>query len=281
MSIFIYFGQLKPTTMKFSNLKTLLFATPALLIFLFGCTMEKRVHRDGYSFQWIKSKEAPQKLQMRSEARRIDTTVSSSESFGYSLTASNSLDVVEIQKSRQKNMPVLKSLVASSELCDVLTLKNGNDMLVKVVEIGINEIKYKDCDNLDGPVVIVPKADVFRIKYSNGKVETFTSNKEPSQVESYQEKVAASNPGTTVNVLAILSLVSGILAILVAIIPILGWLFGALGVLFGLMAIMTIKNNPEKFKGKGLAIAGAICGAAGFFLGILWFLINLWLLGYI
>jgi hypothetical protein len=38
----------------------------------------------------------------------------------------------------------------------------------KVVEIGIEEIKYKDFNNLEGPVFVLPKTDVIEITYENG-----------------------------------------------------------------------------------------------------------------
>lgn len=264
--------------MKFSKLS---FVVPALLIFLFSCTMEKRVHRDGYSMQWIKSKKNSHNRTASYEPLSNDTAIVLNNQVEYNLTASTQLDVSDFQRTRMNKKAVLSILENKSEPCDIMTLKTGSDMLVKVVEIGINDIKYKDCDNLDGPVVVIRKADVFRIKYLNGKVETFTNNNEASQSESNQQKGATTNPTTTVNAMAIIGLVAGILAILVAFVPILGWFFGILGILFALIAFIAIKNNPEKFRGKGLAIAAAVTGAVGFLLGIFWFLFNLWVLGII
>ncbi|GAB4289655.1 MAG: hypothetical protein Kow0068_15180 [Marinilabiliales bacterium] len=42
--------------------------------------------------------------------------------------------------------------------------------MCKVTEIGINEIKYKEWDNLDGPNIVIRKSDVQKIVYKNGKV---------------------------------------------------------------------------------------------------------------
>lgn len=41
------------------------------------------------------------------------------------------------------------------------------------------------------------------------------------------------------------------------------FLFGLLAIIFGGSALKRIKKNPEKFKGKGLATAGLICGIVG------------------
>jgi hypothetical protein len=58
------------------------------------------------------------------------------------------------------------------------TLRTANKKIpCKVIEIGIDEIKYKDFDNLDGPVIVIEKKDVFEITYQNGKKEML--NKDP------------------------------------------------------------------------------------------------------
>jgi TM2 domain-containing membrane protein YozV len=55
--------------------------------------------------------------------------------------------------------------------CDLITLKTGEELSVKIIEINQNEIKYKKCNNLDGPMFTIQKQSVFSIKYSNGDKE--------------------------------------------------------------------------------------------------------------
>ena len=64
---------------------------------------------------------------------------------------------------------------------DVITLKDGNQINVKVTEISSSEIKYKRFDNLEGPTVVVPKADVFAITYENGVREVINAVTAPAQ----------------------------------------------------------------------------------------------------
>jgi TM2 domain-containing membrane protein YozV len=52
--------------------------------------------------------------------------------------------------------------------CDIIILKTGREILAKVLEIGNAEVKYKMCDNVDGPTISINKSDVFMIKYPNG-----------------------------------------------------------------------------------------------------------------
>ena len=57
---------------------------------------------------------------------------------------------------------------------DIITLRNGDEIKAKVVEVGVTEIRYKNYDNLDGPNRIVAKRDVFVIIYANGTREVIS-----------------------------------------------------------------------------------------------------------
>jgi hypothetical protein len=57
---------------------------------------------------------------------------------------------------------------------DKITLKNGEEVNAKVIEINETEIKYKKSDNLEGPTRIFYKTDVFSIKYENGTKDVFS-----------------------------------------------------------------------------------------------------------
>ncbi len=57
------------------------------------------------------------------------------------------------------------SLLANSQ--DIIRTKKDT-ILSKVVEIGIEEIKYRNFNNLDGPIFVLPKTDVIEITYENG-----------------------------------------------------------------------------------------------------------------
>ena len=54
-----------------------------------------------------------------------------------------------------RKMLLLLALVAlKANAQDILTFKNGDVQLVKVLEISPTEVRYKKIDNLDGPVFI-------------------------------------------------------------------------------------------------------------------------------
>lgn len=57
---------------------------------------------------------------------------------------------------------------------DIIMLKTGDEIQSKVVEVGIDIIKYNRFDNLTGPIYTVEKSKVFMIKYQNGSKDIFT-----------------------------------------------------------------------------------------------------------
>ncbi|HLO91605.1 MAG TPA: hypothetical protein VK172_10620 [Lentimicrobium sp.] len=56
---------------------------------------------------------------------------------------------------------------------DIITTKRGDDIPSKVLEITSSEIKYKDPENMDGPVYVLDKTEVLMIRYENGYKDIF------------------------------------------------------------------------------------------------------------
>src|SRR5688500_716753 len=68
---------------------------------------------------------------------------------------------------------------------DTIYKTNGTEIQAKILEITSSEIKYKRFDNLQGPTIYMPKAEVFMIKYENGTKEII--NQQPGQEKKKQE----------------------------------------------------------------------------------------------
>ena len=51
---------------------------------------------------------------------------------------------------------------------DIITLTSGTKVRAKVLEINPEDIKYKEFNNLDGPVITIQKNTVSEIRYANG-----------------------------------------------------------------------------------------------------------------
>lgn len=72
------------------------------------------------------------------------------------------------------------SLNISSHAQDLIIKRNTDEIPAKVLEVSPTEIKYKQTDHLDGPTYVIPKSEVFMIRYSNGTNEIFyAENSEP------------------------------------------------------------------------------------------------------
>lgn len=61
-----------------------------------------------------------------------------------------------------------------------MTMKNGDEVKVKVIEILPDQVKYKKADNLDGPTYTELKSNIFMIKYQNGSKDVFAQSNSPA-----------------------------------------------------------------------------------------------------
>ena len=66
---------------------------------------------------------------------------------------------------------------------DIIVMKNGTAVKAKVQEITSNEIKYKKFSNLNGPLFVVDKSEVFAVNFENGEVENYASYKAETDVQ--------------------------------------------------------------------------------------------------
>lgn len=71
---------------------------------------------------------------------------------------------------------------------DIITTKKGEDIKAKVLEITIQEVKYKKVENPDSPIYTLLKSDILMIRYENGSKDIFNEEtKETAKVERNQE----------------------------------------------------------------------------------------------
>lgn len=75
---------------------------------------------------------------------------------------------------------------------DFMTMRNGSVIKVKVIELGIDEIKYKNWPaQLEDPVLVIEKAKVAKIRLETGQVYEFAGNSfEDSELYASQNKNA-------------------------------------------------------------------------------------------
>jgi hypothetical protein len=69
----------------------------------------------------------------------------------------------------------LSWLIGLNVFCqDVITTKNGKEIEAKIEEIGIKEVRYRRYDNLTGPIFVLDKNDIAKIRYANGTTDNYT-----------------------------------------------------------------------------------------------------------
>ena len=82
-------------------------------------------------------------------------------------------------KTKMKKLILLLTLSTITSIAfaqDNILLKNGDEIVAKIFEVGESNIKYKKFNNQDGPIYTKSKDEIFYIKYSNGEKEMFTNN---------------------------------------------------------------------------------------------------------
>jgi hypothetical protein len=145
---------------------------------------------------------------------------------------------------------VEQTQTARAEPCDKILLRNGNEIQAKVLEVGLSTVKYKKCEDQEGPLIEVKKNDIFMITYSNGSKDVFkeTVANEEKQNPPTTQVVPQALPQAKKHGFAVASLVFGLIGM-----PLFAWIFGGI-------AKSLIRKYPESYDGKGMANAGIILG---------------------
>jgi hypothetical protein len=70
---------------------------------------------------------------------------------------------------------LLTGIVSGLNAQDVITKRDGSEILTKVIAKEANTVKYKMFDNLSGPDYVLQKSEILEIRYESGRSETFAS----------------------------------------------------------------------------------------------------------
>lgn len=73
---------------------------------------------------------------------------------------------------------------------DKIYKKGGEVIEAKIIEIGVDEIKYRLFNVADGPVYSIEKDRIIKVVYENGRVETYLSNFKDTELYADQKKMA-------------------------------------------------------------------------------------------
>ena len=85
--------------------------------------------------------------------------------------------------------------VQSISAQDSIFKKNKDIIAVKIEEVKPTEVRYRKLENLSGPMYLLAKSEVFRIKYANGSIDTLNLSTEAKPQIVFQN----SEPGQKIN----------------------------------------------------------------------------------
>ena len=231
------------------------------LVFIFqSCSLEKRHYTNGYHLQWkknvhqtisqntkITADEVKNKSRVAKDSTALtENIIGSSVSF-HSLAAS----------SEKKKGIVL--LTVDSTVCDTIIMRDGTEIKAKVVEVTLTEIKYKYCNNINGPTYVAYRYNVAYIKYPNGTMDSFVNEYPPSQALN-RNRAPGGNYGINefVRKRSLASLILGIVSFFISFF---GIITAIVAIVLGYKCLRLIKQDPENlWMYQKRAHAGVILG---------------------
>lgn len=213
----------------------------ACIFSLVSCTVQKRIYRKGYTVH----------------SKNQYTTGDSS--LGNIETDTNMLNVTDASL---RNTAISASLVVLSEKeisvpqdtipknsdeCDIIVLKNGDKIKVKIQEFTNESIIYKKCDDLNGVSQTILKEDVHLVKIY----------KKPE--ENKEQKTTVKKTLDPVAVIGFLLSIIGFILVFTMFsqFSFIG-IFG--GLLLGIISLIRIKTNSERLKGSGFSLFSIVSG---------------------
>jgi len=228
-----------------------------LSVILLSCSVQKRNYLPGYYVKWkdhssknFANLSAFQKSQKNSVAKSLVPVISvENKKKSHDLTAS------------ARSLPGKSQFTGTKTFldnCDSIFLRKGEVVLAKVLEINPTEIKYKNCNNPDGPLIIIYKNTVSHIRYTNGQVEEFPYEIPKAQTTTQKiDEIRVKDDSLS-------SLVNSILGIPLLFVGGLGIVFFWFGIRNGNRALKRMGSDPRMnvlYRKRAMAgfLIGLIC----------------------
>lgn len=239
-----------------------------LIIISFGtlnsCSVDKRLHNTGFH---VKTKSIPS----LAEKSKVNSQ--------------KSLTPVEKEKKEKEDISNI-ALEKNNEVyddndqkCDLIISIDGDEYEVLITEVSDERIRYKKCNNPDGPDFLMRRDKIFMIKYKNGDKDVFNRQKSESTNNAKTDEIGKTDSdkeeqyhgGTRpqqssskqIEPLALLSFFFAIGSIFIF-----GIIFSGIAVVTGIISISRIEKDNNK-GGMFFAILGLILGLIIFALMLL------------
>ncbi len=226
------------------------------IVLLGSCTMEKRLYTGGYH---IETKSKVHK-KYNSKPQPIDNNIVSqgivSESETYFNDVKNETSIVEASNNHQIEQIVVSpdqniQMVDDSAACDIIVLKDGDEISAKVIEVTTTDIKYQKCNSSSEVLYTISKQEVFLIKYPDGTKDVIKESPAISKENFINgtENTRQPEPPKRSSVFGILSFIASLVGLFIF-----GIILAPAAIIFGIIGM-----GPGRPL-KGLAIAGIIIG---------------------
>ena len=151
----------------------------------------------------------------------------------------------------------LQEPIAEQPLCDTLVLKSGIKMPAKVVEIGVNTISSRKCDEPEGEIYNISANLVEEIIHSDGTVTVLATPM--TDEEAPQEPKTP----TKEHEMARRAAIFGGLAF----IPVMGWIFAIIAIRSASIATAQMDKEPNRYHGRKKAKRGRAAAIASLIIG--------------
>ena len=232
----------------------------ALINLFTSCTVQKRLYRNGYSVNWSSNNKAPK---LKGLINEIENSVSELK-FENTDLALNTNELVLEEKSvflLNEEKLILKeynneSIIDTSK-CDVMLLTNGEELFVKIIEITPTDVKFKRCDNLEGPTKMISKNYILSITHSSETSSKLNSTKNASDDRETGLAKASLAFGVLGNALLFISVLTGVIFPPIFLASLVG---GILAIILGSSQLLKIREEPKVYGGKRKAKIGLFLG---------------------
>jgi hypothetical protein len=77
---------------------------------------------------------------------------------------------------------------------DKLVFKNGGEVPAVIIEVNADIIKYKRFDNPNGPIYLIPRNEIDRIAYKDGRVDNFINSSKANSKSPLESKLRYGGP---------------------------------------------------------------------------------------
>ncbi|MBS1650741.1 MAG: hypothetical protein JSU07_01905 [Bacteroidetes bacterium] len=230
------------------KLKQLAFCILLLLVFV-SCSIQKRSYQKGYYIDWAHKKNH---LKNTASSNENKVFIANAEPATVLAKQKNSSPTTEYKNTVEPELLKDNSTnyLPSDSCGDFLSFRDETKRLlnVKVIEVSDETIKYKRCDNLNGPTYSISKDKVDYVLYSNGSREEFKRDFNTVKHGNYNTSSNNPNPQPNSSNLRLPAIIT--IAIVLSLIPFYGTIAA---LILAIIGKSIIKNHPEQYKGKNLA----------------------------